>query len=217
MLDDDALLQQALALSMGEQGAADVAAAAAPSPRKAATTTKNSAPRSPRVSANTPNDQTATPTRDAPTSRSKRPSFARALVVAPRAEPTDGFSSRRGLAQFHAPSARSASHRAHSFCNTHARANHVPFRRFTSHSRRTRASSALCASISSPSPHFSPRAPMRAISSTLSRPRVVPSATTTSASRRSVIIARFAVGDTVRVVADVRAHHVPKSKGQGVG
>ena len=57
---------------------------------------------------------------------------------------------------------------------------------------------------------------MRAISSTLSRPRVVPSATTTSASRRSVIIARFAVGDTVRVVADVRAHHVPKSKGQGV-
>mgnify|MGYP001989242414 FL=1 len=32
MLDDDALLQQALALSMGEQGAADVAAAAAAQP-----------------------------------------------------------------------------------------------------------------------------------------------------------------------------------------
>ena len=68
----------------------------------------------------------------------------------------------------------------------------------------------------SPFPALLPTRPMRAISSTLSRPRVVPSATTTSASRRSVIIARFAVGDTVRVVADVRAHHVPKSKGQGV-
>jgi len=37
-----------------------------------------------------------------------------------------------------------------------------------------------------------------------------------STSRGVAIVARFAVGDAVRVTADVRAYHVPKSKGQGV-
>lgn len=63
---------------------------------------------------------------------------------------------------------------------------------------------------------------MRTTTHTLAHTRVSSSTTRARASSRRplargvAIVARFAVGDAVRVTADVRAYHVPKSKGQGV-